>query len=110
MRQVLDSDNIRINSCLSESEERILADDVHDGLVVDGVVGDFERHLDRVPRRDGSPRIVSLLGGTIGNFPPGTRRRLLREMCRLLGPDDRLLLGTDLVKDPAVIEAAYDDS
>jgi L-histidine N-alpha-methyltransferase len=27
----------------------------------------------------------------------------------LLGPDDRLLLGTDLVKDPAVIEAAYDD-
>ena len=31
-------------------------------------------------------------------------------MCRLLGPADRLLLGTDLVKDPAVIEAAYDDS
>jgi L-histidine N-alpha-methyltransferase len=27
-----------------------------------------------------------------------------------LGPDDRLLLGTDLVKDPAVLEAAYDDA
>ena len=62
------------------------------------------------PRRDGTPRIVALLGGTIGNFLPGTRRRLLREIGRLLGPRDRLLLGTDLVKDPAVIEAAYDDS
>ena len=58
----------------------------------------------------GEPRIVALLGGTIGNFPPGSRRRLLRDIAALLGPDDRLLLGTDLVKDPAVLEAAYDDS
>ena len=66
-----------------------------------GVIGDFERHLDRVPRARGdAPRIVALLGGTIGNFLPGTRRRLLREIGKLLGPRDRLLLGTDLVKDP----------
>jgi L-histidine N-alpha-methyltransferase len=81
----------------------------YDGLLVDGVIGDFERHLESVPEPDGGPRIVALLGGTIGNFPPGTRRRLLRQIRRLLGPEDRLLLGTDLVKDPAVIEAAYDD-
>ena len=30
-------------------------------------------------------------------------------MAGLLGPEDRFLLGTDLVKDPAVIEAAYND-
>jgi L-histidine N-alpha-methyltransferase len=82
----------------------------YEGLQVDGVIGDFERHLGSVPEADGEPRLVALLGGTIGNFPPGTRRRVLREIGRLLGPDDRLLLGTDLVKDPAVIEAAYDDS
>ncbi|HUE27445.1 MAG TPA: L-histidine N(alpha)-methyltransferase [Solirubrobacteraceae bacterium] len=81
----------------------------YDGLQIDGVIGDFERHLDSVPEADG-PRIVALLGGTIGNFPPGTRRRLLRKIGGLLGPEDRLLLGTDLVKDPALIEAAYDDS
>ncbi len=52
---------------------------------------------------------MALLGGTIGNFPPGTRRRMLRKIGALLGPGDRLLLGTDLVKDPAEIEAAYDD-
>jgi L-histidine Nalpha-methyltransferase len=85
--------------------------DEYPQLRVHGVIGDFERHLDRVPPAiDGVPRIVALLGGTIGNFPPGTRRRLLRAVGALLGPDDRLLLGTDLVKDPAVIEAAYDDA
>jgi L-histidine Nalpha-methyltransferase len=84
--------------------------DEYDGIQVHGVIGDFERHLDRVPKPDGAPRLVALLGGTIGNFPPGTRRGLLRRIGGLLGPNDRLLLGTDLVKDPAVIEAAYDDS
>jgi L-histidine N-alpha-methyltransferase len=85
--------------------------EVHPGLRVHGVVGDFERHLDRVPpSRGDEPRIVAFLGGTIGNFPPGTRRRMLRNIAALLGPDDHLLLGTDLVKDPAVIEGAYNDS
>jgi L-histidine N-alpha-methyltransferase len=83
--------------------------DEYDGLRIHGVVGDFERHLDRVPEAGRDPRIVALLGGTIGNFPPGTRRRMLRTIGALLGPEDRLLLGTDLVKDPRVIEAAYDD-
>ena len=84
--------------------------DEFEELSVHGVIGDFERHLDRVPRpAPGTRRIVALLGGTIGNFLPGTRRRLLREIGKLLGPADRLLLGTDLVKDPGVLEAAYDD-
>jgi len=81
----------------------------YDELQVHGVIGDFERHLERVPDADGVPRLVALLGGTIGNFPPGTRRGLMRKIGALLGPEDRLLLGTDLVKDPKMIEAAYDD-
>jgi L-histidine N-alpha-methyltransferase len=79
------------------------------GLQVHGVIGDFERHLDRVPPAAG-PRIVAFLGGTIGNFAPGSRRRFLRDVGGLLGPDDRLLVGIDLVKDPIVLQAAYDDS
>ncbi len=58
----------------------------YDELQVHGVIGDFQRHLDRVPAPDGTPRIVALLGGTIGNFPPGTRRSLLRNIAALLGP------------------------
>ena len=79
------------------------------GLSVHGVVGDFERHLKHLPAAAG-PRLVPFLGGTIGNFPPGSRRGFLRKLARTLGPDGHLLLGTDLVKDPLVIEAAYDDS
>jgi L-histidine N-alpha-methyltransferase len=86
---------------------RALAEE-YPGLHVHGVVGDFERHLDRVPSPAG-PRLVVFLGGTIGNFPPGARRRFLRQIAGLLGPEDHLLLGTDLVKDPGVLEAAYDD-
>ncbi|MGB2710646.1 MAG: L-histidine N(alpha)-methyltransferase [Conexibacter sp.] len=85
--------------------------DEYPGLRVHGVVGDFERHLDRIPAPvAGEPRLVALLGGTIGNFAPGSRRRLLREIAALLGPSDHLLLGTDLVKDATVLEAAYDDA
>jgi L-histidine N-alpha-methyltransferase len=79
------------------------------GLRVHGVIGDFERHLELVPPASG-PRIVAFLGGTIGNFPPGSRRRFLRKIARMLGPEDYLLMGTDLVKDPRVLEAAYDDA
>jgi len=95
-------------SALESAAEELI--DEFDELTVHGVIGDFERHLAHIPDPGETPRIVALLGGTIGNFLPGTRRRLLREIGRLLGPGDRLLLGTDLVKDPAVIEAAYDDA
>ena len=79
------------------------------GMSVVGLVADFERHLERLPEPIG-PRLVPFLGGTIGNFPPGSRRRFLRSLGKVLGPDGWLLLGTDLVKDPDVIEAAYNDS
>src|SRR5207247_9970308 len=90
-----------------ECARRLIAE--YPGLRVHGIVGDFERHLGHLPAPDG-PRIVAFLGGTIGNFTPGSRRRFLRRIAKLLRPDtDLLLLGTDLVKDPATIEAAYDD-
>jgi L-histidine Nalpha-methyltransferase len=93
-----------------EDAARTLVED-YEGLQVHGVVGDFERHLDHVPAaEDGVTRLVALLGGTIGNFPPGTRRNVLGKIGALLGPEDRMLLGTDLVKDPRIIEAAYNDA
>jgi L-histidine Nalpha-methyltransferase len=78
---------------------------------IHGIVGDFDRHLAKIPRPERDrPRVVAFLGGTIGNFPPGARRRFLRSLARLLSRGDYLLLGTDLVKDIDVLEAAYDDS
>jgi L-histidine N-alpha-methyltransferase len=77
-------------------------------ISVHAVVGDFERHLGEVP--GGGRRLVAFLGGTIGNLEPETRGRFLKEVGSGLGPDDALLLGTDLVKDVARLEAAYDDA
>src|SRR5436305_879271 len=57
-----------------------------EGLAVHGIVGDFERHLGHVPPPADGPRVVAFLGGTIGNFTPGTRRRFLRRVARLLRP------------------------
>jgi L-histidine N-alpha-methyltransferase len=102
---------IDVTETMVRSTAEALAEELP-GLAVHGIVGDFERHLDAVPPpARGRPRIVAFLGGTIGNFPPGSRRRFLRRVAKLLRPGvDHLLLGTDLVKDPAVLEAAYDDS
>jgi L-histidine Nalpha-methyltransferase len=93
---------------VAEAARTLAAD--YPALEVSGVVGDFERDLDHVGRAGDTPRIAALLGGTIGNFPPGTRRTVLTKIGSLLADGDHLLLGTDLVKDPAVIEAAYNDA
>lgn len=82
---------------------------LYPGLAVHGVVGDFERHIEDLPEPAGR-RLVAFLGGTIGNLGPPERAEMLARLRSLLRPDDRLLLGADLVKDPSVIVAAYDDS
>jgi L-histidine N-alpha-methyltransferase len=82
--------------------------ELYPGLEVHGVVGDFQRDLERVP--EGTRRLFAFLGGTIGNLYPDERLGFLRRLRDLMDPSDRLLLGTDLVKDGAVLEAAYNDS
>ncbi|HEX8959208.1 MAG TPA: L-histidine N(alpha)-methyltransferase, partial [Solirubrobacterales bacterium] len=118
-----------------EAAERLVEE--YPGLSVRGLVCDFEHDLELI--RDGgggaadgdgegreagdseggdgngaesesSGRLVAFLGGTIGNLYPGPRRDFLARIAALLGPGDRLLLGTDLVKEPARLEAAYDDA
>jgi L-histidine Nalpha-methyltransferase len=79
------------------------------GLAIRGLVCDFEQDLERIPS-EGEGRLIAFLGGTIGNLYPDARREFLARIAALLRPEDRLLLGTDLVKEPARLEAAYDDA
>ena len=85
------------------------------GLDVHAVVSDFEESLG-LPAADGAgarapgPRLVAFLGSTIGNMVPAERATFLARVRAQLRPGDTFLLGTDLVKDPAVLVAAYDDS
>src|SRR4051812_46992028 len=78
------------------------------GLEVEGVVGDFTRHLGELPT-DGR-RMVAFLGSTIGNLAPAERAAFLAELAGTLQAGDSFLLGTDLVKSPARLVRAYDDA
>ncbi len=80
----------------------------YEGLTVHAVVGDFEHQLGHLPK-DGT-RLVAFLGSTIGNFTPRPRAAFLGSLAANLAPGDWLLLGVDLVKDPARLVAAYDDA
>ncbi|MEU4569245.1 L-histidine N(alpha)-methyltransferase [Micromonospora sp. NPDC023956] len=93
-------------SALRQSTAAVAADYPH--LRVRGIVGDFTRHLDRLPT--GGRRLVAFLGGTIGNLLPAERATFLAAMRAALENSDWLLLGTDLVKDPGLIVPAYDDA
>ena len=82
--------------------------DEYPGLAVEGIVCDYETHLERIPRPEGA--LIAFLGGTIGNFRPGPRRSFLARIATLMYPEDRFLLGADLVKERARLEAAYNDA
>lgn len=77
-------------------------------LPVHGVVADFEHHLTELPKP--GRRLVAFLGSTIGNFEPDERLDFLTSLAQALAPDESLLLGLDLVKDPRRLVAAYDDA
>ena len=81
-----------------------LLEELFPGVWLHGVVGDFESHLEKIP--PGSDRLIAFLGGTVGNLYPLERSMFLE---RIGVSGDWLLLGTDLVKDGRVIEAAYND-
>lgn len=91
---------------LRRSAETLL--NTYPWLHIHGVVGDYDRHLDRLP--PGDRRLILFLGGTIGNFTAGEARDFLARIAARMGPGDRLLLGTDLVKEPALLHAAYNDA
>lgn len=88
---------------------RPVADD-YPGLDVHAVVGDFEHHLGLLPVSESGRQLLAVLGSTIGNQEPGPRDSFLRDIHDVLHRGDSLLLGADLVKDPARLVAAYDDS
>lgn len=75
---------------------------------IDPAVADFsvELTLPHVAR----PALFAFLGSTIGNFHEGEAIGILRRVASQMLPGDHFLLGADLRKELALIEAAYNDS
>lgn len=90
---------------LRRSGQEILEE--YDGIGVHGVVGDFLHHLEHIPA--GHDRLVVILGGTLGNLPPEEAAQFVADVAAILEPGEHFLVGFDLIKDPKVIEAAYND-
>ena len=96
-------------SALLAAGSRLIAE--YPGLSVRAVLADFETQAEIIAANGSpSPRLVLFLGGSIGQLTPGQRTEFLRTLHGAFRPGDMLLLGVDLVKDPARLMAAYNDS
>jgi L-histidine Nalpha-methyltransferase len=88
------------------------ADDLRDAypdIEIRPVAADMTVSLP-IPVDIAHPALLALLGSTIGNFEDASAIRLLRRARAVMADDDRFLLGADLRKDVATVEAAYNDS
>lgn len=80
------------------------------GLAVYPVEADFMRQVALPEEVATMPKLGFFPGSTIGNMVPASAVDLLRTMRQTLGEGSQLLIGMDLIKDRAMLQAAYDDA
>ncbi len=76
-------------------------------LKVHATIADFTRHLHGFPE---GRKIFLFFGSTIGNFDQKERACLLNSISYHMRPEDRFLLGIDMIKPKEILESAYNDS
>jgi L-histidine N-alpha-methyltransferase len=79
-------------------------------LKINAYAADYFQALSALPPLGAGPALVLFLGSNIGNFERADALDFLRAIRRVLRPNDFLLLGADLKKDRAMLEAAYNDA
>lgn len=100
---------------ISESELRWACGEIarlHPWLNISAVIGDFARPL-KLPEFVGMPikrKVAYFPGSTIGNFTPDEALEFLHGVRDMVGTGGMLLIGVDLKKDKATLDAAYDDA
>jgi dimethylhistidine N-methyltransferase len=80
------------------------------GVAVHATCADYSSGLELPWCPEELPRAAFFPGSSIGNFEPTQARQLLEHVARALGPGGQLLIGVDLQKDPATLNAAYNDA
>ena len=79
-------------------------------LDIIAVAAEYHEGLRQLRSESASRKLVLWLGSNIGNFERTDAGAFLRRVRDTLQTGDRVLVGVDLRKDPAVLEAAYDDA
>lgn len=82
--------------------------EAHPSVTVTGIVGTYEEAFPVFSRF--SPSMVLFLGSTVGNFNPRAWDAFWSRVGQSVTVGDYFLLGVDLVKDKAVLDAAYNDA
>ena len=82
--------------------------ELYPSLKVLGMVADFTKHIEAFP--GDRIRLITFFGSTIGNFNEENRLHLLNSVVRLMGPEDRFLIGLDMIKPRDILEKAYNDA
>jgi len=93
-------------TALVDASEELLR--LYPALSVFGLIADFTKPICQIPNEH--PKLLIFLGGTIGNFTPDERGTFFGNTASLMGPDDRLLVGIDMMKPKSILELAYNDS
>ncbi len=95
-------------SALEESSHSLL--NSYPGLRIHAYAADYFQALEALPPLGPKPALILFLGSNIGNFETKDALEFLRAIRHVLRQQDALLLGADLKKDRATLEAAYNDS
>lgn len=98
---------------ISESALSLACEDLersYPDLTIEPVCADFTQAMGEAVAGDSEKRVAFFPGSTIGNFQPDQAVSLLRSVGEFLGEGGKLILGADLLKDPFVIEKAYNDA
>ena len=93
---------------LLQSTRHLAAD--YPWLEVHAAWADFSQRLHLPAGVDGRRVVAFFPGSSIGNFAPAEAEAFLAELHRALPPGSGVLIGVDLVKDRAILEAAYNDA
>lgn len=95
-------------AAITDLSDRLLAEFPH--LRINAIVGDYQAGIDAMAQRKDTRKLFVFLGSSLGNFDIPDARDLLALVRGAMGPNDRFLLGLDQIKDPAVLNAAYNDA
>lgn len=86
-----------------------VADDYPE-LDIHAVCADYTAPLSLPPGLPTAHRVAFFPGSSIGNFTPDEAVTFLGNLARLVGPGGGVLIGVDVKKDPAILNAAYNDA
>ena len=95
-------------SMLKDSSRQLLYD--YPSLRINGLISTYEPALQALPEPELPNRMVMFIGSTLGNLSPPECEHFLAQVSAALTPGQYFLLGLDLQKDTAIVEAAYNDS